>query len=84
MTTAVSDGRGGGEGCGARRVGATCARAPTLSRTPSLSPPPPDWTMWKLPMFGCTDGSQVLAEVAACTKVRERGRFGVLSCARGP
>jgi len=24
------------------------------------------WTMWKLPMFGCTDPSQVLAEVAAC------------------
>eukprot|EP00887_Chlorella_sp_A99_P003837 scaffold11.g3837.t1 len=24
------------------------------------------WTMWKLPMFGCTDGSQVLKEVAAC------------------
>jgi ribulose-bisphosphate carboxylase small chain len=26
------------------------------------------WTMWKLPMFGCQDGAQVLAEVAACTK----------------
>ncbi len=26
------------------------------------------WTFWKLPMFGCTDGSQVLAEVQACTK----------------
>ena len=26
------------------------------------------WSMWKLPMFGCTDGSQVLAEIAACTK----------------
>nr|prf RuBisCO:SUBUNIT=small:ISOTYPE=2 [Batophora oerstedii] len=26
------------------------------------------WTMWKLPMFGCTDGSQVLTEIAACTK----------------
>lgn len=24
------------------------------------------WTLWKLPMFGCTDPSQVLAEVAAC------------------
>merc|ERR1711997_18030 len=24
------------------------------------------WTMWKLPMFGCTDPSQVLAEVEAC------------------
>ena len=27
------------------------------------------WTMWKLPMFGCTDPSQVLKEVASCTKV---------------
>jgi ribulose-bisphosphate carboxylase small chain len=26
------------------------------------------WTMWKLPMFGCTDPSQVLAEIQACTK----------------
>nr|P16131.1 RecName: Full=Ribulose bisphosphate carboxylase small subunit, chloroplastic 3; Short=RuBisCO small subunit 3; Flags: Precursor [Acetabularia peniculus]CAA36105.1 ribulose bisphosphate carboxylase, small subunit precursor [Acetabularia peniculus] len=26
------------------------------------------WTMWKLPMFGCTDGSQVLSEIQACTK----------------
>jgi len=26
------------------------------------------WTMWKLPMFGCTDSSQVLKEVEACTK----------------
>ena len=26
------------------------------------------WTMWKLPMFGCTDGSQVLKEIAGCTK----------------
>jgi ribulose-bisphosphate carboxylase small chain len=26
------------------------------------------WTMWKLPMFGCSDPSQVLREVAACTK----------------
>jgi ribulose-bisphosphate carboxylase small chain len=25
------------------------------------------WTMWKLPMFGCQDGSQVLKEVSACT-----------------
>ncbi|KAK3253471.1 hypothetical protein CYMTET_37279 [Cymbomonas tetramitiformis] len=25
------------------------------------------WTMWKLPMFGCTDSSQVLAEVAKCS-----------------
>jgi ribulose-bisphosphate carboxylase small chain len=26
------------------------------------------WTMWKLPMFGCTDGAQVIGEVEACTK----------------
>ena len=24
------------------------------------------WTMWKLPMFGCTDGYQVVKEVAEC------------------
>merc|ERR1712054_408373 len=24
------------------------------------------WPMWKLPMFGCTDPNQVLAEIAAC------------------
>ena len=26
------------------------------------------WTMWKLPMFGCTDADQVLKEVNNCTK----------------
>mmetsp|Transcript_2894 Transcript_2894/g.4969 ORF Transcript_2894/g.4969 Transcript_2894/m.4969 type:complete len:187 (-) Transcript_2894:639-1199(-) len=26
------------------------------------------WTMWKLPMFGCNDASQVLTETARCTK----------------
>ncbi|HCL1343149.1 TPA: ribulose bisphosphate carboxylase small subunit, partial [Salmonella enterica] len=26
------------------------------------------WTMWKLPMFGCTDSSQVLKEVEECKK----------------
>ena len=26
------------------------------------------WTMWKLPMFGCTDASQVLKEIAECRK----------------
>jgi ribulose bisphosphate carboxylase small subunit len=24
------------------------------------------WTMWKLPMFGCSDANQVLAEIAQC------------------
>ncbi|CDP20139.1 unnamed protein product [Coffea canephora] len=26
------------------------------------------WTMWKLPMFGCTDATQVLKEVRECLK----------------
>ncbi|KAL5711790.1 ribulose-bisphosphate carboxylase [Ranunculus cassubicifolius] len=26
------------------------------------------WTMWKLPMFGCTDSSQVMAELEECKK----------------
>ncbi|KAL3527049.1 hypothetical protein ACH5RR_011705 [Cinchona calisaya] len=26
------------------------------------------WTMWKLPMFGCTDATQVLNEVGECRK----------------
>ncbi|ESQ28418.1 hypothetical protein EUTSA_v10019199mg [Eutrema salsugineum] len=26
------------------------------------------WTMWKLPLFGCTDSSQVLKEVEECKK----------------
>ena len=26
------------------------------------------WTMWKLPMFGCTDAAQVLNEVGECKK----------------
>ncbi|KAI3761033.1 hypothetical protein L1987_51438 [Smallanthus sonchifolius] len=26
------------------------------------------WTMWKLPMFGCTDSSQVLKELEECKK----------------
>ena len=32
------------------------------------------WTMWKLPMFGCSDPGQVLREVAACRKVRMMNR----------
>merc|ERR1711907_457066 len=24
------------------------------------------WTMWKLPMFGCNDGYQVLREIMSC------------------
>jgi ribulose bisphosphate carboxylase small subunit len=26
------------------------------------------WTLWKLPMFGCTDADQVLKEINNCTK----------------
>ncbi|CAI0451071.1 unnamed protein product [Linum tenue] len=26
------------------------------------------WTMWKLPMFGCTDSSQVMKELQECIK----------------
>ena len=26
------------------------------------------WTMWKLPMFGCTDSAQVLKELGECKK----------------
>ena len=26
------------------------------------------WTMWKLPMFGCSDPGQVLREIGACRK----------------
>lgn len=26
------------------------------------------WTMWKLPMFGCTDSAQVLKELEECKK----------------
>ncbi|KAK6930183.1 Ribulose bisphosphate carboxylase small subunit, domain [Dillenia turbinata] len=26
------------------------------------------WTLWKLPMFGCTDASQVLSEIQECKK----------------
>eukprot|EP00798_Chlamydomonas_sp_ICE-L_P013044 gene13044-3580_t len=26
------------------------------------------WTMWKLPMFGCTDPSMVLREIASCNR----------------
>ncbi|KAL3686900.1 hypothetical protein R1sor_013209 [Riccia sorocarpa] len=29
------------------------------------------WTMWKLPMFGCTDPSQVLREIEEC-----KAKFG--------
>jgi hypothetical protein len=37
------------------------------------------WTMWKLPMFGCSDPSQVLREVAACTKAFPDARVRLVS-----
>lgn len=30
------------------------------------------WTLWKLPMFGCNDPGQVLAEINNCRKVWQR------------
>ncbi|KAF5196296.1 Ribulose bisphosphate carboxylase small chain protein [Thalictrum thalictroides] len=43
----------------------------TISRDYHQSPGYYDgryWTMWKLPMYGCTDPSQVLNEVEECKK----------------
>eukprot|EP00850_Spirogloea_muscicola_P002131 SM000008S22220 [mRNA] locus=s8:554257:555242:+ [translate_table: standard] len=43
----------------------------TISRYNNRSPGYYDgryWTMWKLPMFGCNDSTQVLQEVANCKK----------------
>ncbi|KAG0570590.1 hypothetical protein KC19_6G173200 [Ceratodon purpureus] len=42
-----------------------------ISRTNNRSPGYYDgryWTMWKLPMFGCNDSSQVLREIQECKK----------------
>jgi ribulose-bisphosphate carboxylase small chain len=34
------------------------------------------WTMWKLPLFGCTDSAQVLKEVEECKKeYPEKNKF---------
>ncbi|KAE9449454.1 hypothetical protein C3L33_18655, partial [Rhododendron williamsianum] len=44
---------------------------PFVHRTYHASPGYYDgryWTMWKLPMFGCTDSTQVLNEVDECVK----------------
>ena len=30
------------------------------------------WTMWKLPMFGCTDPSAVLSEISRCSRAFPR------------
>ena len=36
------------------------------------------WTMWKLPMFGCSDGSAVLKELAECKKAYPSARVRVI------
>ena len=44
---------------------------PESFQLPNPLPPSQDnryWSMYKLPMFGCTDSSQVLKEVAQATK----------------
>ncbi|WP_438793943.1 ribulose bisphosphate carboxylase small subunit [Salmonella sp. NW1074] len=44
---------------------------PFVHRTYNASPGYYDgryWTMWKLPMYGCTDSTQVLNEVDECVK----------------
>ncbi|KAG5527860.1 hypothetical protein RHGRI_028705 [Rhododendron griersonianum] len=48
-----------------------CMKKPFVHRTYHASPGYYDgryWTMWKLPMFGCTDSTQVLNEVDECVK----------------
>merc|ERR1712097_199026 len=36
------------------------------------------WTMWKLPLFGATDASAVLAEIEECKRSNPRGYIRVL------
>merc|ERR1711937_13832 len=36
------------------------------------------WTMWKLPLFGATDASSVLAEIAECKKSNPKAYIRVL------
>jgi ribulose-bisphosphate carboxylase small chain len=36
------------------------------------------WTMWKLPMFGCTDAASVLREIAECKKAYPNAFIRVL------
>merc|ERR1711988_729028 len=36
------------------------------------------WTMWKLPLFGCSDPSEVLEEVAACKMEYPRSYIRVI------
>ncbi|KAI0511145.1 hypothetical protein KFK09_011769 [Dendrobium nobile] len=37
------------------------------------------WTLWKLPMFGCTDSSQVLHEIDECRKAYPDAYIRLLS-----
>ncbi|KAH7674816.1 Ribulose-bisphosphate carboxylase protein [Dioscorea alata] len=37
------------------------------------------WTMWKLPMFGCVDSSQVLREIQECKKAYPNAYIRLLS-----
>ncbi|CAL9106143.1 hypothetical protein MUK42_11811 [Musa troglodytarum] len=37
------------------------------------------WTLWKLPMFGCTDPSQVLQEIEECMQVYPNAYIRLLS-----
>lgn len=51
--------------------GGTYVQKPFVHRTYHRSPGYYDgryWTMWKLPMYGCTDSTQVLNEVDECVK----------------
>uniref|UniRef100_A0A1D1XVC8 Ribulose bisphosphate carboxylase small chain, chloroplastic n=1 Tax=Anthurium amnicola TaxID=1678845 RepID=A0A1D1XVC8_9ARAE len=46
-----------------------CMKVGQVHRTNSRMPGYYDgryWTLWKLPMFGCTDSSQVLSEIGEC------------------
>nr|CAH10356.1 ribulose 1,5 bisphosphate carboxylase/oxygenase, small subunit [Limonium gibertii] len=36
------------------------------------------WTMWKLPMYGCTDPAQVLKEVDECSKLYPHAHIRIL------
>ncbi|WOL08580.1 ribulose bisphosphate carboxylase small chain [Canna indica] len=37
------------------------------------------WTLWKLPMFGCTDSSQVLQEIEECKQAYPNAYIRLLS-----
>lgn len=36
------------------------------------------WTMWKLPMFGCTDSAQVLKEVEEAKKAYPKAHVRII------